>query len=155
MPGARYFVTLCVAGRKETLRQKAAADTLFRQLDRLHADQEVEMACAVVMPDHMHLLFRLGSSLSLGRVVSKFKTLTRSAARWQKDFYDHRLREDESEEAYGFYVFMNPYTKGLLALDERWDCWRRWRVSPYRFEALLDRDGVVPENWLRLARSQP
>ena len=44
---------------------------------------------------------------------------------WQKGFFDHRLRGDESFEEKASYIRMNPVRKGLAAKPEEWPyVWR-------------------------------
>jgi hypothetical protein len=42
-------------------------------------------------------------------------TATRAGIRWQRDFFDHRLRADESFEAKSAYIRQNPVRAGLSA----------------------------------------
>ncbi len=44
--------------------------------------------------------------------------------RWQRDFFEHRLRSDESLDAKAGYILENPVRAGLVAKPEDW---------PYRF----------------------
>ncbi len=54
--------------------------------------------------------------------VADFKKYTArtTGIRWQKDFFDHRLRHDESEREKADYILRNPVRAGLI------DDWRRW-----------------------------
>jgi hypothetical protein len=108
------------------------------------------------MPDHVHVLFVLGSSLTLSQVWSKFKSLTKRSLgsvglTWQTNFYDHRLRSDVSIETFARYVFLNPYRKGLLDLNEVWPWWVLNREYPPEFLELLGERKVPPREWLGLA----
>lgn len=60
--------------------------------------------------------------------VANFKRYTSrtKGIRWQKDFFDHRLRHDESEREKADYILRNPERAGLV------DDWQRW---PYVFIA--------------------
>lgn len=51
------------------------------------------------MPDHMHLLFRLGEKLTFSRVIGRFKAKTmrpvlECGLMWQQNVFEHRLRPD-------------------------------------------------------------
>jgi len=39
---------------------------------------------------------------------------------WQKNFFDHRLRRDESASQKGFYILNNPVRAGLIERPENW-----------------------------------
>ena len=39
---------------------------------------------------------------------------------WQHDFFDHRLRHDESLEEKANYILQNPARAGLVARAEEW-----------------------------------
>ncbi|MEY4488252.1 MAG: hypothetical protein RIQ79_760 [Verrucomicrobiota bacterium] len=56
------------------------------------------------------------------KVMANFKEITakKTGVRWQPDFFEHRLRTDESYDEKVFYVRMNPVRKGLVAHPEDW-----------------------------------
>ena len=83
---------------------------------------DLQNYCATVMPDHVHWLFQLGGRLSLGRIVAQWKAATRKVLAandlaWQRDFFERHLRENEGLEAYGLYVFLNPYRNNVTSPD--------------------------------------
>ena len=39
---------------------------------------------------------------------------------WQRDFFDHRLRNEENVEAKAFYIRNNPVRAGLIKQSEDW-----------------------------------
>jgi REP element-mobilizing transposase RayT len=73
------------------------------------------------MPDHFHFLTEgLTTTSDLRNLVKSFKLKTsRTHARetgqllWQRKFYDHILRPNESPESIAWYIWMNPVRKGL------------------------------------------
>ena len=84
---------------------------------------------AVIMPDHVHLVLSFPSiEQRLQVVVSKWKEWTAKSlgVRWQRDFFEHRLRRDESFREKADYVLANPVRAGLV---DRWEDW------PYTFIA--------------------
>ena len=40
--------------------------------------------------------------------------------RWQRDFFDHRIRRDESHEEKAAYIRNNPVRGGLVKAPEDW-----------------------------------
>ena len=78
---------------------------------------------AVIMPDHVHLV--LGFSDRERRIeviVSKWKEWTAKSfdIEWQRDFFEHRLRRDESFREKADYVLANPVRAGLVDRIEDW-----------------------------------
>ena len=55
--------------------------------------------------------------------VRAWKKYLASHARiaWQRDFFDHRLRSDESYQEKAYYIRMNPVHAGLVATPADWD----------------------------------
>ena len=105
------------------------------------------------MPDHIHFLFTLGSRLSLGQCMIKFKAKTKEALEiselsWQRDFYDHQLRADDAMEGFARYIFLNPYRKSLLSAQGRWVYWHLSRQYSPEFMQHLDGNGAPPEPWI-------
>lgn len=94
---------------------------MWRLEDELHWT----VRCAVIMPDHLHLLVTLGPSENLSGTVRLFKgrlspLLRTHAAEWQPNFYDHCLRIDDDRLPVFLYIVLNPFRKKLIAADQRW-----------------------------------
>jgi len=104
------------------------------------------------MPDHVHVIFTLGTKLSAGQCVGQWKSDARRAMvyrnDWLRDFYEHRLRADEPVEDYALYVFLNPCRAGLIGADETWPWW--WAPEPamFRFTELLGANCSPPQEWI-------
>ncbi len=79
----------------------------------------------LLMPDHVHMLATFGPDASMKKVIRNWKRYAANHAgiHWQRDFFDHRLRDDESYEEKAAYVLHNPVRAGLVT---RWEDW------PYR-----------------------
>ncbi len=81
----------------------------------------------LVMPDHLHFIVHVPDGGAHGvrplpRVVGDFKRLLtgRYGLRFQRDFWDTRLR-DEAHYAEKFrYICNNPVRKGLCATARDW-----------------------------------
>jgi REP element-mobilizing transposase RayT len=94
-----------------------------------HAAFRYEFCCPIfcLMPDHMHLLWRGLSQTADQRKAMKFfraqvnPLLERLGARFQKQPFDHVLRNDERQEqafiALADYIARNPERKGLVPMD--------------------------------------
>ncbi|MEI6862744.1 MAG: transposase [Verrucomicrobiota bacterium] len=148
----RYFVTCCTQKRRGSLTAIETSMLIRSAAVASDALGDTETYAFTVMPDHVHWLFQLGGRLSLGRLVARFKVQTGPVLdigrlAWQRDFYEHRLRAEESSEAYGRYIFLNPYRAGLLH-DATWPGWFCARPEIFGFLALLNEDGSPPRAWI-------
>ncbi len=75
------------------------------------------------MPDHLHALLSFPpSGKPLRLVVSKWKewTAKQFAIHWQDDFFEHRLRREESRREKADYILNNPVRAGLVERPEDW-----------------------------------
>ncbi|MED5239393.1 MAG: transposase [Pseudomonadota bacterium] len=88
----------------------------------------------VIMPDHLHWLFQLGSKDKLSRVVQRVKSQVSREIRqsdsskqqvWQSGFHDHAVRDEESLVEIARYIVANPL-RARLVLNvgdyPHWDC---------------------------------
>lgn len=150
--GSIYFVTFVAAGRVPWLGKPAGIAAMLRTLDSWHGEGDGAVLAATVMPDHVHVLFKLGQRLDVGRCVSRWKTAGRRqagyAGTWQRDFWERRLRKDESWEDYGLYLFLNAYRAGLLSQRETWPGW--WLPDPrkFKFIEMLGPRSEPPREWI-------
>jgi putative transposase len=152
-PGARYFLTLCTSPRRDGLQHECLRNHLLQSAAAADKTEDVETFAFTVMPDHLHWLFALGARLSLGRVMARFKTETRHELladdlKWQRDFFEHRLRPDELMEDYARYIFLNPYRAGLIASHQNWPGWWSPRLDALGFVSQLNSDGTPPVEWI-------
>lgn len=104
------------------------------------------------MPDHVHLLFRLGDDASLTDCVRQFKgrispVLRRENLHWQDGFFEHRLRADEDRQPVFRYIFLNPYRAELLSLAKHWSGYYCAADDWVWFQPLTDSGVPFPE-WL-------
>jgi len=65
-----------------------------------------------------------------------------------EEFFEHRLRADESAEACALYIFMNPYRAGLIGIDEVWPGWVCSAGKRWEFMERLRANGAPQREWL-------
>jgi REP element-mobilizing transposase RayT len=116
MPHADYFVTLCLQPRRAIL-VPDMAEVLLNEMQRMTTEGCWTLRCLTVMPDHAHLFFTLGERLTLSQAIARLKTKTQTLVRqfgtdWQNNFYDHKVRPDDSIESIMRYIYLNPYHPG-------------------------------------------
>ena len=133
-----YFVTICVHNHESRLGTIAndvmMVNETGAEIDRWWQElptkfPSVELDAYVIMPNHMHgIIALLGDSApthtpTLGDVVGWFKTMTTNAyirgvkaARWprfdkyfwQRNYWDHIIRDDRSLKSIRRYIELNP-----------------------------------------------
>ena len=89
------------------------------------------------MPDHAHLLLGgKNNDSDLYRCVKNFKqrsgywfSVSKAGVQWQKDFYDHILRNDEDVEKQVKYILGNPGRKRLVEY---------WKDYPFKGSTFYD-----------------
>ncbi len=76
----------------------------------------------LLMPDHLHAIIAFPPTLGLKTTITNWKKyLARTnGIPWQRDFFDHRLRNREEETEKQSYILMNPVRKGLCERAEDW-----------------------------------
>ncbi|MCC7517876.1 MAG: transposase [Verrucomicrobiae bacterium] len=87
-----------------------------------HAQAKWFCRAYVIMPDHLHLLIQLPLGVSLAKLMQNWKRYTTRtlALHWQDNFFDRRLRQDESVEEKSWYMALNPVRAGLVREPSEW-----------------------------------
>ena len=121
---ARYFITVCCKRRGKN--QLAIPDPGYAVLETItyrHAKGIWYSHLALLMPDHAHLIVSFPQTEKRTQtIVSKWKERTAKSFRieWQRDFFEHRLRKEESFREKADYILANPVRAGLVEKAEDW-----------------------------------
>ena len=121
--GAVYFITICCQQRgTNQLCQETIASVLFDTARIYHERGRWNLDLLFFMPDHLHALIGIDGRDSLSQLIRDFKRITAklSGVEWQRNFFDHRVRHDESEDEKATYIRQNPMRAGLVHTDEQW-----------------------------------
>jgi len=121
--GGTYFITVC-----STLRglNQLCRDTVFdllMQSVRYYRDVgHWRPHLVLFMPDHMHAITSFAENPGLIKTISDWKHYTARKCKisWQRDYFEHRLRHDESLVEKLSYIRMNPVRAGLVGTPEEW-----------------------------------
>ena len=120
---AIYFITinttppgvdqLCGSERSALIRESAAT-----RMNR----GEWFIHLLLLMPDHLHAFMSFPRDGNLRSSISQWKRYVarQAGVRWQRDFFDHRLRNDENYVEKAHYIRMNPVRKGLCGDWKDW-----------------------------------
>ena len=139
-----YFLTACTAQRRPLLAKQDVHEAFIRFAKQGPA-HGVWIGAYVLMPDHLHAFVAVDAERvnlsalmkSLKNVLSK-KLRERGVAppHWQKGFFDHLLRSQESAGEKWKYVRENPVRAGLVAHSNEWTYLGEIFVLDYRVERL-------------------
>jgi len=114
--------TLCLKGETPSAVYPELAHNFIEILTSVATKQDCIVPVYCFMPDHQHIILT-GKSITsdLLKVIIKYKQRTgfwmsanKPNLKWQKNFYDHMIKRDESLVVQVRYVFDNPVRKNLV-----------------------------------------
>jgi putative transposase len=119
-----YFITICCKARgRNQLALPDVARALFETIQHRSDTMVWYVHLALLMPDHVHFLVSFPETAKrLQTTVSKWKEWTAKSMgiSWQRDFFEHRLRKEESVREKADYILANPIRAGLIKKEEDW-----------------------------------
>src|SRR6266516_3068047 len=76
----------------------------------------------LLMPDHLHAILAFPREPGMQTSIKNWKKYVagKQGVDWQRDFFDHRLRNHHELEEKTLYILMNPVRKGLCERPEDW-----------------------------------
>jgi putative transposase len=76
----------------------------------------------LLMPDHLHAIIAFPREPGMKATVTNWKKFVavKFGVEWQRDFFDHRLRDHHELQEKTSYILMNPVRKGLCECMEDW-----------------------------------
>ena len=132
-----YFITICTEKRQQVLEIPLIRTALLETWQQLpQRFPAVRIDAFVIMPDHVHGILWLDGTVkgapTLGRVIGAFKAWVTIAWRnyhreanklclthlWQRDYYEHVIRNDDDLNLKREYILNNPL-KALLRQEHR------------------------------------
>jgi len=129
-----YFITICTANKQLYFLNKKITKIIEDELEFRRISKEIWLFCYCIMPDHLHILLSLTEDYDkdLQNWVSAFKRYTTRVVNelfgikpiWQKNFYDHIIRKEESLIKITEYIVNNPVSKGIVSEWEKYPCSR-------------------------------
>jgi REP-associated tyrosine transposase len=122
-----FFITFCTYRRRKVLASDAVHTAFVTFAAKAYSDHNIAVGRYVIMPDHLHLFVCGPDDFQPGRWIGILKqnlgrAIETSAASptWQRGFFDHVLRSDESYAKKWNYVRQNPLRAGLVANADDW-----------------------------------
>ena len=136
VPGGTYFFTVNLLNRNQTLLTNHY-NCLISATEKVRSRHPFETIAWVVLPDHLHCLWKLPSgddkySIRWSLIKSGF---SRSIPRhfdvsegrrqgergiWQRRFWEHHIRDDEDLLNHINYIHTNPVKHGYVERPEDW-----------------------------------
>jgi putative transposase len=151
-PGFIYYLTICTADRVKALTFEDVGAAVGEEILRMASEGVWHVQAFTLMPDHVHVIAELGNSLSLSQVVVRLKAKTRTAlltraAKWQVNYFDHRLPARESVLPVLLYIYLNPYRNRLIEPSESWP-WFSCHENEWRWFKSHLTDNLPEPVWL-------
>jgi putative transposase len=116
-----YFITICTYSKVEYFKGKIIVGNILEELMHCATAYDFSIIAYCFMPDHLHLLVAGKDNSSLKKFIKIFKQKTaynfktkNSNILWQRSYYDHVVRKEESVEDIARYILENPVRKGLV-----------------------------------------
>ena len=136
--GHVFFVTISTFKRHPWFRVYPGLSEAFVEILRQTVDERgTQLFAWCLMPEHVHLLAQDPDLVEMvrllkGRMTPAARRCDRNHRLWQRSFYDHGLRREESVERVALYIFENPVRSELVehTVDYPWsgsNVWPDWR----------------------------
>src|SRR5436190_945036 len=137
-----FFITVCCEPRgKNQLCYSNIGRAIFDSVEFRNQNAVWYAHLVCLMPDHLHALISFPYDRPMRQIISDWKRFlaTTLNVEWQCDFFDHRLRKDESYREKADYIRANPVRAGFVKAPEDWPYY--WQADPQEHEA--SREGQV------------
>ncbi|MHB8524058.1 MAG: transposase [Limisphaerales bacterium] len=118
-----FLITICGVPRgSNQFCRENIGEALLETVAFYHHQFKWHCLLFLLMPDHAHGLLSFPRTPGMKQTITAWKSYNRrfNAIQWQRDFFDHRLRNRVSLEEKVSYVLQNPVRAGLCARPEEW-----------------------------------
>ena len=121
--GSWFFITInCVPRGKNQLCRSGTGDAVLAAMKFNHERLFWHCQLCLLMPDHLHAIVSFPRDPGMRTTVRNWKKFVagKHGVEWQRDFFDHRLRDHHELEENMGYILMNPVRKRLCEKAEDW-----------------------------------
>ncbi|MCL2331686.1 MAG: hypothetical protein FWC61_04055 [Proteobacteria bacterium] len=117
-----FFITINTLPRgKNNLIHSNIIEAIKNSWKLYQSKDMVYIEHLLLMPDHLHILITFNNVPMIKTVRQWKRFITRKTKlEWQPDFFDHRIRHDESLSEKVSYIFNNPVRKGFVKNPTDW-----------------------------------
>jgi putative transposase len=139
-PGSSFFFTVVTFDRRKIFDNEQAVALLRRAIEVVRAQRPFKVEAAVILPDHLHMLWRLpdGDSdyATRWRLIKSYftrrwpgardypTTLSRQSkgerAVWQRRYWEHLIRDEADWRKHVDTIHYNPVKHGLTRAPGLW-----------------------------------
>jgi putative transposase len=126
--GSWFFITInCLPRGKNQLCRADTGDAVLAAMKFNHKRFVWHCRVCLLMPDHLHAIIAFPREPGMQTTLKNWKKFVagRHGVDWQRDFFDHRLRDHHELEEKTSYILKNPARKGLCERAEDWT-WVYW-----------------------------
>jgi len=156
IPGGKYFFTVNLAERRGNTLLVDRIHLLRRAFREIRAMHPFEMQAFVILPEHIHCIWRLpdndhrfdvrwrliktafSRSLTVNENVSASRRLRGERGIWQRRYWEHAIRDEQDWRRHLDYIHYNPVKYGHVRRVADWP-----HSSFHRFVQM----GMYPKNW--------
>jgi REP element-mobilizing transposase RayT len=128
-----YSLTLVTHKRQNKFKYLILNRLIIQEMRHLNDTEAAKTIAFVIMPNHIHWLIQLGEKETLSQVIKTFKGRCAKVARdnfsihqlWQRNYYDHLIRNEDDLIINARYIISNPLRAKIvksIALYPYWDC---------------------------------
>jgi REP element-mobilizing transposase RayT len=147
-----YFVTINAFNRHPFFDDSRVAEATIECLKQLRKKFGFTVYIFCLMPDHLHAIIGPGvSQRSLGGICGAFKSLStrefwqwHDGKLWQRQYYDHIIRNCEDFDETVNYIRLNPVRRRLVERPEDWPYTERLDYLHLVAKAMTARAGTSP-----------
>ena len=156
--GPTYFFTVVTHRRRPILCDEPVRIALRSAIGKVRNRLPFEIDAMVLMPEHLHCIWTLSAgdtsfsmrwsqikhhvSYTCGNLypatVSASRQRQRSAAIWQRRFWEHQIRDETDLERHLDYIHYNPVKHGFVQVASMW---------PYSTFNRFVRNGIYAADW--------
>ncbi|MCQ8879464.1 transposase [Pseudoalteromonas shioyasakiensis] len=129
--GHFYAITICCQNNRPLFYNFQTACIAAQAIQRFQDSGAVNTICYSLMPDHLHWLLQLQDK-TLSEVMRQFKSMTtvkinkHTGAQnqvWQRNYYEHRIRNESDLIHQARYIVANPLRAGIVSRVEDYPFW--------------------------------
>lgn len=126
-----YFVTICCRDRIPVFADDSIAKAGWEYLEQFFSSNNGYIAGVVILHDHIHIIIEIRekSERNLGKIIMDLKlglwrTMRRAGLKdkkiWQKNYYEHVIRNNDDLVEKLNYMRNNPIKAGYVERFEEW-----------------------------------
>jgi REP element-mobilizing transposase RayT len=121
--GSWFFITInCDPRGQNHLCRADVGDAVLAAVKFNHEECAWHCRLCLLMPDHLHAILAFPADGGIQSVIQNWKRFVarKAGVLWQRDFFDHRLRNLDELQEKTSYILLNPVRKGLCKRAEDW-----------------------------------